>query len=136
MTVDDASPRIRVMVVDDHVMVRRGLVILLDTFDDMLLVGEAASGNEAVRLCHELKPHVILMDIVMPDMDGITAIGIIHQMYPDVQIIALSTFQGEEIIDRALSAGAVTYLMKDVMGDEIARAVRDAYRGGNLRSIS
>jgi two-component system, NarL family, response regulator LiaR len=136
MTVDDASPLIRVMVVDDHTMVRRGLVMLLDTFDDMLLVGEAASGNDAVRLCHEVKPHVILMDIVMPDMDGITAIGIIHQIYPDIHIIALSTFQGEEIIRQALSAGAVTYLTKNVMGDEIARAVRAAYGRGSSRSVT
>ena len=126
MTVDDAGPRIRIMVVDDHVMVRRGLVMLLDTFDDMLLVGEAAIGNEAVRLCHEVKPHVIVMDIVMPDLEGVETVRRICRADPDARVIMISSVCYRDKIEEALAAGARCFIAKPVTTDQLKRAIEEA----------
>jgi two-component system, NarL family, response regulator LiaR len=120
---------IRVMIVDDHTMVRRGLTTFLKVFDDLELVGEAADGETAVQLCGELLPDVILMDLLMPDVDGISAIRIIRERYPAVQIIALTSFKEEALVQGALRAGAVGYLLKDVLADELAQAIRAAHVG-------
>jgi len=120
---------IRVMLVDDHTMVRKGLVTFLNAFDDLQLAGEAESGAEAIRLCGEVLPDVVLMDMMMPDMDGATAIRRIRQQFPDVQIIALTSFKEGDLIKRALEAGAIGYLLKDISAKDLARALRAAYAG-------
>jgi NarL family two-component system response regulator LiaR len=120
---------IRVMIVDDHDMVRSGLSVFLDAFDDLELVGEAADGKEAIRLCAEVQPHVVLMDLVMPEMDGIAATRAIRQADPTVQIIALTSFNDQDLVQGALQAGAVGYLLKNASIDELAAAIRAANAG-------
>ena len=128
MTISPSQP-IRVMLVDDHTMVRRGLATFLKVFDDLQLAGEAESGEAAIQLCAEVLPDVILMDMVMPGMDGATATRAIRQQFPQVQIIALTSFKEGELIKNALEAGAIGYLLKDVSADELARAIRAAHAG-------
>jgi two-component system, NarL family, response regulator LiaR len=120
---------IRVMLVDDHLMVRRGLATFLKVFDDLELAGEASSGEVAVQLCEKLQPDVILMDMVMPDMDGATATRLIRQQCPKVQVLALTSFKEEKLVQNALQAGAIGYLLKDVSADELAQAIRAAHAG-------
>jgi two-component system, NarL family, response regulator LiaR len=129
-----ASTGIRVVVVDDHTMVRRGLATFLKVFDDMVMVGEAASGQEAIRLCDELQPDVVLMDMVMPDMDGATATRLIRKQSPQVQVLALTSFKEEILVQSALQAGAIGYLLKDVSADELAQAIRAAHAGRSTLS--
>jgi NarL family two-component system response regulator LiaR len=117
------------MLVDDHAMVRRGLATFLMVFDDLQLAGEAASGEDAILLCAKVKPDVILMDMVMPDMDGATATRIIRKEFPQVQILALTSFKEGALIKNALEAGAIGYLLKDVSADELANAIRAAHAG-------
>jgi two-component system, NarL family, response regulator LiaR len=128
MTNSPSQP-IRVMLVDDHTMVRRGLAAFLKVFDDLQLAGEAESGAAAVQLCGELLPDVVLMDMVMPDMDGATATRAIRQQFPQVQVIALTSFKEGELIKNALEAGAIGYLLKDLSADELAQAIRAAHAG-------
>jgi NarL family two-component system response regulator LiaR len=123
------SNRIRVLIVDDHAVVRSGLVAFLEIFGDLELAGEAADGKDAVRLCAERRPDVVLMDLMMPGMDGATASGIIRQQSPHVQIIALTSFREHELVRAVLQAGAIGYLLKNVTADELADAVRAAYTG-------
>lgn len=130
------SDPIRVMVVDDHTMVRKGLATFLKAFEDsesigaaLLLVGEAEDGAAAVSLCGEIQPDIILMDMLMPVMDGPTATRLIRQQFPGVQIIALTSFKEGELIKKALEAGAIGYLLKDVSADDLARAIRAAHAG-------
>jgi NarL family two-component system response regulator LiaR len=120
---------IRVMIVDDHPMARRGLATFLKVYDDLQLAGEAESGEAAIQLCAEVLPDVILMDMVLPKMDGATATRAIRQQFPQVQVIVLTSFKDGELIKNALQAGAIGYLIKDVSADEIAQAIRDAHSG-------
>lgn len=123
------SLRIRVLVVDDHAMVRRGLATFLKVFDDLELSGEAASGQAAIQLCAELQPDVVLMDMVMPDMDGAAATRQIRLQSEAIQVIALTSFKEEGLVQSALQAGAIGYLLKDVSADELAQAIRAAHAG-------
>ncbi len=125
---DHPSP-IRVLIVDDHVMVRRGLATFLRAFSELALAGEAGSGEEAVRLSAELRPDVILMDMMLPGMNGPDAIRIIRQRQPEIKILALTSFKEGELIRDALEAGAIGYLLKDVSADELASAIRAAHGG-------
>jgi two-component system, NarL family, response regulator LiaR len=128
MTISSLKP-IRVMIVDDYTMVRRGLATFLKAYDDLQLAGEAESGEAAIQLCAELMPDVILMDMVLPMMDGATATRKIREEYPQIQVIALTSFKQGELIKNALEAGAIGYLLKDVSADELARAIRAAHIG-------
>ena len=128
MTISPSQP-IRVMIVDDHTMVRRGLATILKVFDDLILAGEAENGVAAITLCGEVLPDVVLMDMVMPEMDGAAATRVIRQKYPQVQVIALTSFKEGELIKNALEAGAIAYLLKDVSADDLARAIRAAHAG-------
>ena len=124
------SKKIRIMIVDDHDMVRSGLSVFLETCDDLELVCEASNGEEAVRLCTEHRPDVILMDLIMPgEMDGVATIRVIKQTFPDIQIIALTSFKEKELVHEALQAGAIGYLLKNISIDELSDAVRNAYYG-------
>ena len=123
------SQPIRVMLVDDHTMVRRGLATFLMVYDDLELAGEAGSGEAALKLCGQVSPDVILMDLMMPDMDGVTATRLIRQQFPEVQVVVLTSFKEEQMVQNALQAGAIGYLLKDVSADELARAIRAAHAG-------
>ena len=120
---------IRVLIVDDHPMVRRGLSSFLLVMDDLELVGEAKDGLDALHRCEHSPPDVILMDLVMPVMDGPTAIRAIRERWPEIQIVALTSFQEEDLVHQALQAGAISYLLKDVGADELEAAIRAAHAG-------
>jgi NarL family two-component system response regulator LiaR len=120
---------IRVMLVDDHAMVRTGLRQFLKGFTDMELAGEASNGAEAVDICLQAAPDVVLMDLVMPDMDGSQATRRIRQLCPQVQVIALTSFQEQDMVERTLQAGAIGYLLKNVSAEELAGAIRAAHAG-------
>ena len=124
-----SSPSIRVMLVDDHAMVRKGLATFLKIFDDLELVGEAESGASAIKLCAQALPDVILMDMVMPDMNGAAATRAIRKQFPHVQVIVLTSFKEGDLVKNALEAGAIGYLLKDISADELVRAIRAAHAG-------
>ncbi|MEJ2208821.1 MAG: response regulator transcription factor [Anaerolineae bacterium] len=120
---------IRVLLVDDHAVVRSGLAAFLLVFDDLDLVGEAGGGEEAVRLAGRLAPDVVLMDLVMPGMDGAEATRRIREQHPEIQVIALTSFKEKELVEGVLEAGAIGYLLKNVSADELADAIREAHAG-------
>jgi NarL family two-component system response regulator LiaR len=120
---------IRVLVVDDHMVVRNGIRFSLLAFDDIELIAEADSGEQALRLCDELQPDVVVMDLVMPGMDGVVATRAIVEKNPRIQVIALTSFQEGTLVQDALQAGAIGYLLKDVAMDELAQAIRSAHAG-------
>lgn len=121
--------QIRVLLVDDHAMLRRGLRFFLKGFEDLELVGEASSGHQAIALCDQIEPDVVLMDMVMPDMDGAEATRLIRQQNSGIQVIALTSFQEEDLVQRALQAGAIGYLLKNVSAEDLSRAIREAHAG-------
>jgi len=121
--------RIRVLVVDDQALVRSGLRYFLLAFDDLELVGEAASGEEAVQLCAQFQPDVVLMDLMMQGMNGAAATRIICERWPGMRVMALTNFQDAELVQGALEAGATGYLLKNVSAAELAGAIRAAYAG-------
>ena len=120
---------IKVMIVDDHAVVRSGLATFLMTCDDMELVGEASSGEQALEICSRDKPDVILMDLVMPGIDGATTTRLIREKYPEIQVVALTSFKEQELVTGALQAGAIGYLLKDVSAAELENAIRAATTG-------
>lgn len=121
--------KIRIMIVDDHDIVRKGLIASLDNFEDFEVVGNVNSGPACIELCKTVLPDIILMDLAMPSMDGITTTSLIRQHYPSVQVIALTSFNEDEKVQKALKAGAISYLIKNISVDELANAIRKAYRG-------
>jgi NarL family two-component system response regulator LiaR len=130
----NTSQTIHVMLVDDHNVVRSGLATFLRAYEDLDLVGEAKNGLEALNLCRKKKPDVILMDLMMPEMDGIAATRAILAEYPDINIIAMTSFEDEELVQGVLAAGAISYLLKNVTSDELAKAIRDAVSGRSTLS--
>ena len=120
---------IRVMIVDDHQMVREGLKVLLSTSDGIVVVGEAANGAEAVDQCAAILPDVVLMDVMMPVMDGAEATALITASCPGVQVIALTSFVDQKYVEKAIDAGAISYLLKDARPETLSRAIRDAIEG-------
>jgi NarL family two-component system response regulator LiaR len=120
---------LRVLLVDDHAMVRRGLAAFLKAFDDLELAGEAANGEEAVRRCAQVQPDVVLMDLMLPGMDGVTATRAIRERFPAVRVIALTSFREEGLVQQALQAGAIGYLLKNISADDLAAAIRAAHLG-------
>jgi DNA-binding NarL/FixJ family response regulator len=123
------ATHIRVLLVDDHAVVRMGLRSFFDLLDDIEVVGEAGDGSEGVAMARRLQPDVILMDLLMPNMDGLTAIGRIKAELPETEIVAVTSFIEEEKVTAALEAGATGYLLKDAEAEEVAAAVRAAYAG-------
>ena len=123
------NERIRVMIVDDHAVVRSGLGTFLSVIPDLELVGEAEGGEEAIVRCGLLKPNVVLMDLMMPGTNGVEATRIIRAKYPSIQIIALTSFQEDTLVQDVLQAGAIGYLMKNVSARELASAIRSAHSG-------
>jgi NarL family two-component system response regulator LiaR len=125
---NDVNP-IRVMLVDDHAVVRSGLSAFLQASDDLELVGEASSGEEAIQSCQKLKPDVVLMDLMMPGMGGAAATGIIRDKCPQIQVIILTSFKEKDLVESALKAGAIGYLLKDATAEKLIEAIRSAAAG-------
>lgn len=130
---DGTQVRIRVLIADDHAGVRHALGSVLMAYDDLELAGEAALGTKAVLLCGQVQPDVVLMDLVMPGMSGVDAIHLIRERWPQIRVIALTSFQEIDLTQEALRAGAVCCLLKNVSADQLAEAIRAAFQN---RSIS
>jgi len=120
---------IHVLIADDHFVVRQGLVTMLVPRNGMVVVGEAATGQEAVNLARALQPDVILMDMIMPEMDGPEAITLIKKENPKARILVLSSFGDSKQVSEAIQAGASGYLLKDSSPDDLLQAIRSVYRG-------
>lgn len=120
---------IRVMIVDDHKVVRSGLSAFLTAYDDLELVAEAESGEKALALCQKYQPDVVLMDLVMPKMNGAETTEAILKSWPDIKVIALTSFKEQTLVEGVLKAGAIGYLLKDVDADDLANAIRQANAG-------
>ncbi|MDX2137816.1 MAG: response regulator transcription factor [Chloroflexota bacterium] len=118
---------IRVAIVDDNDMIRFGMSISLDVYEDIQIVGEARNGREALDLCQRLKPDVLLIDLIMPEMDGVTAIRHIRKAQPQVRCVALTSFDEAPLIQSALAAGALSYLIKNLSLEALVTAIRDAH---------
>jgi NarL family two-component system response regulator YdfI len=125
---------IRILIVDDHAIVREGLRLILETVQDFVVIGEAADGSEAIRMVAELSPEVILMDLRMPKMDGITAIQQLGKDQPEIAVIILTTYNEDELIYKGLQAGARGYLLKDTGKEPLFNTIRAAARGETLLS--
>jgi two-component system, NarL family, response regulator LiaR len=123
------SSTIRVMLVDDHAIVRRGLSAFIESQPDLKLVGEAADGSEALSLCERLHPDVILMDLLMPEMDGVATTRLLHSRFPQMAILILTSFKEDQLVQDALEAGAIGYLLKNVTSEELANAIRSVHNG-------
>jgi NarL family two-component system response regulator LiaR len=124
--------KIRILLVDDNDVLRIGLTIFIETFEDLQFVGEGANGVEAVELCTQLQPDIVLMDLKMPVMDGVTATRIITERFPSVRVIALTSFDDEPLIQSAKQAGIYSYLLKNVSVDTMVTVIRDAYRADQI----
>ncbi len=125
----DPQIPIRIVIVDDHAMLRRGLAAFLMSYADLNLVGEAVNGKDATALCARVRPDVVLMDLMMPIMDGVAATYLIRHALPETQVIALTSFSEARLIKDALEAGAISYLLKNVSADDLADSIRAAYNG-------
>ncbi len=121
--------QIRVMTVDDHEILRGGIRFLLLAFDDIEVVGEAQSGEEALQMCSQVQPDVVLMDMMMPGMDGVETTRALRKQYPQVQVLALTSFHSGDLVQGVMQAGAVGYLLKGASMDELAGAIRAAHAG-------
>lgn len=130
----NTSQKIKVMLVDDHNVVRSGLSTFLKAYQDMELVGAAKNGLEAIDLFRQTMPDVILMDLMMPEMDGLEATRAILAENPDIRIIAMTSFEDEELVHGVLAAGAISYLIKNVTSEELADAIRGAVSGKSTLS--
>lgn len=124
-----SAATIRILIADDHLVVRMGLRSMIETQPDMKVIGEAANGEEAIRVFGELRPDVVLMDLRMPRLNGVDATRTIREVDPEARIIILTTYDGDENIYRALQIGARAYLLKDIHRDEFLRSVRAVHRG-------
>ncbi|MGZ3639544.1 MAG: response regulator, partial [Ktedonobacterales bacterium] len=124
-----AAAPIRVLQVDDHVVMGNGIRFSLLAFPDIEVIAQATSGEEALALCEQLQPDVVLMDLIMPGMGGVAAIAALHARWPELQLLALTSFPEGSQVEEALRAGAIGYLLKDVAVDELAKAIRLAQRG-------
>ena len=120
---------IRVLIADDHAVVRQGLKMFLSLNSDFEIIGEATNGAEALRMAHQLNPDVVLMDLLMPEMDGITATAAIRRELPDTEVIALTSVLEDKSVTGAIRAGAIGYLLKDTESDELIRAIKAAANG-------
>lgn len=134
MSVESSTPIIRVLCIDDHPLVRKGIAAILANEADIELVAEGGSGRDAVELFRQHLPDVTLMDLRMPDLDGIGAVKLIRQEFPDAKIIALTSFDGDQDIYRSLEAGVRGYLLKESVHSEILNAIRKVYSGKKLMS--
>jgi two-component system, NarL family, response regulator LiaR len=127
-----SSPTIRIVIIDDHELLRSGLIASLQTSSNIKIVGDASDAVTGIELCRTLEPDVVLTDLVMPGMDGISAIQSIHQCLPKANVIALTTFDDDKLVKAALEAGAISYLLKNVTATELMDAIYAAYQGRSV----
>jgi two-component system, NarL family, response regulator LiaR len=120
---------IKIVLVDDHVRVHQGIAAVMEAFDDLELIGQAANGQEAIDLCDELHPDVVIMDVLMPGMDGIEATRTIREYHPEIKILALSSSHDAAAVRAMLQAGAIGYLLKHSSIDDLAQTIRTVYAG-------
>jgi len=125
----DPSPRISILSVDDHELVRKGVAAILSTQPDLQLIGEASTAQDAIRLYREHRPHITLMDLRLPDKSGIETTRDIREEFPEAKIIALTSYDGDQDIYRALEAGVRGYLLKEMVHTEVIRAIRTVHAG-------
>jgi len=123
---------IKILIADDHLIIRQGLRLILETENDFEIVGEASDGAEGIALCKKLKPNIVLMDLRMPNMDGLTAIEKLHVEQPEIAVVILTTFNEDELMLRGLQAGARGYLLKDTDRSTLFDTIRAAARGETL----
>jgi len=121
--------KIKVMVVDDHPLVRHGIKTVFEAYDDVLLVAEAENGREAIEKCGKYTPDIVLMDVIMPVLDGVEATTHLIKNWPNVKIIALTSFNNEDLIKKILKAGAVSYILKNISGAKLVKTIKDVYKG-------
>ena len=126
------TKQIKILTVDDHPLLRQGIAAVIQGEKDMLIVGEASNGREAIQMFRTQRPEVTLMDLQMPDMNGLDAIVTIRQEYPNARIIVLTTYEGDALARRALKAGVVGYILKDMIRTELLEAVRSVYAGNRF----
>ena len=125
----DTERKIKVLIVDDYDLVRENLTALLEAFEDFEVVGTTGDGHKLLSLCSTCQPDVVLMDMFMPNMDGVEATRLIHREFPQIKVVVLSIFTDSTLIGDALNAGAISYLSKTRQLSEITKSVRDAYHG-------
>src|SRR5512139_2134122 len=128
------STPIRVLIVDDHPVVRDGLKLTLSVSPGLLWVGQADNGADGVECCASLKPDVVLMDLMMPKMDGVAATQIIRQRHPNIKVVVLTSFDDRNLVQRALRAGATSYVMKNANMETLVDTIRNAYQGRSTLS--
>ena len=126
--------KIKVIIADDHAVLRDGIKYFCMTTSDIELVGEAANGEDALKLCHELQPDVALIDLMMPEIDGIATTRMIREQYPDVKILILTSFSTQDLVHQAIEAGANSYILKDASTEEIINSIRLTYHGLTIMS--
>lgn len=125
----DNRQRIRIMIADDHTVLRKGIAFSFLSFEDIEVVGEASTGEEAILRCQDLAPDVLIMDLRMPGMGGVPATRILREVCPETQVVALTGFDDGSLVEEVLLAGAIGCLLKDVLPDDLAEAVRQAHDG-------
>ncbi len=126
------SKVIRILIADDHSITRSGLKTILSVYDDLSLVGEAKNGVEAIDMCSKVNPDIVLMDLDMPVMDGVTATLMIKKKYPDIIVIALTSYVDKHLVREALNAGAISYIIKNISPDELTNSIRDSFYGKTI----
>ena len=126
--------KIKVMVVDDHPLVRHGIKTVLEAYDDILMVAEAENGKEAIEMCEKYRPDVVLMDMIMPILDGAEATSHLINRWPDIKVIALTSFNDRDLIKKSLEAGAINYILKNISGAKLVKTIKDAYSGKSALS--
>jgi two-component system, NarL family, response regulator LiaR len=125
---------IKVIVVDDHPLVRHGIKTVFEAYDDIEMVAEAENGKEAIEICAKHKPDVVIMDMVMPILDGAEATSQLIKRFPDIKVIALTSFNDKDLIKKSLKAGAVSFILKNVSGAKLVKVIKDVYRGNYVLS--
>ena len=126
--------KIKVMVVDDHPLVRHGIKTVFEAYGDILLVAEAENGKEAIEMYEKYRPDIVLMDMIMPILDGAEATSRLIKKWPDVKIIALTSFDDKDLIKKSLKAGAISYILKNITGAKLIKTIKDAYKGKSALS--
>lgn len=120
---------IRVIIADDHPLVRHGIKTVFEAYDDIELVAEAENGKEAIEICEQYKPDIVIMDMIMPILDGAEATSQLIKKFPDIKVIALTSFNDKDLIKKSLKAGAISFILKNITGSKLVKTIKDVYKG-------